>query len=217
MSQTEAATTAVVVDRWPLVRLGLVRVLDSVGIKVVGEADESRRGVALARSRQAGVLLLGDATDEPIGALAELAGDPGRRVVALVSHINRDRLQTMLAVGVDAVAMRSIAGEALVDLLLRIQRGERAVGPGVAAVLVGLPQEPPLPFDAAGAGASGLTLREREVLRALASGASNAQIATQLYLAPATVKTHLANIYAKLEVRSRHQALSRAVTLGLLS
>lgn len=216
MSESAAASTAVVVDRWPLMRLGLVRVLQSLGIEVIGEIDEPRHGLALARDRGAQLLILGDATAEPVGRAESLAGI---RVVALVSHVTRERLQALLGSGVAGVAMRSIAADALADLIARVQRGERALGPGVVSVLVGLPDHPPppLPFDAAVAGASGLTLREREVLRALASGASNSEIATQLYLAPATVKTHLANIYAKLDVSTRHQALSRAVSLGLLA
>ncbi len=211
---------AVVVDRWPLMRLGLRRVLDSLGIAVAAEADRPEDGLALARTAGARMLVLGDATHEPIAGLVALAADPGLRVVALVAHVTRDRLQAMLAGGVAGVCLRSTDMEAIVDLILRVQRGERAVGPSLVPVLVGLPGEappPPVPFDAAVAGASGLTLREREVLRALASGASNGQIATQLYLSTATVKTHLANIYAKLQVSSRHQALSRAVALGLLS
>jgi DNA-binding CsgD family transcriptional regulator len=61
-----------------------------------------------------------------------------------------------------------------------------------------------------------LTGKETEVLALLAQGHSNKQIARALYVSEATVKTHLAHVYAKLEVQSRHHALSRAVELGLL-
>jgi LuxR family maltose regulon positive regulatory protein len=63
---------------------------------------------------------------------------------------------------------------------------------------------------------SPLTFKEGQVLARLARGESNAAIAEALYISPATVKSHLASIYAKLDVRTRHEATSRAVALGLL-
>ena len=86
-----------------------------------------------------------------------------------------------------------------------------SVSPGLLARLFeGAPDRP-----AAEASAT-LTAKEREVLRLLAAGRSNAEIAAALYVSAATVKTHLAHIYEKLGVANRHEALNRAVTLGLL-
>jgi DNA-binding CsgD family transcriptional regulator len=61
-----------------------------------------------------------------------------------------------------------------------------------------------------------LTLKEREIVAQLARGASNKEIADALFVTPATVKTHLAHIYAKLGARSRHEALTQAFALGIL-
>ena len=74
---------------------------------------------------------------------------------------------------------------------------------------------PPAPAGSP-SGEAVLTAKEREVLVALADGRTNQEIADALFVTPATVKTHLAHIYAKLQVKSRQQALARAVALGYL-
>jgi DNA-binding NarL/FixJ family response regulator len=107
--------------------------------------------------------------------------------------------------------VRSVGGEELAEALDRVDRGERVIAPALLPTLVGILA----PSDRAPD--SLLTGKEREVLAALAAGSSNQQIAEALFVTRATVKTHLAHIYAKLEAKDRHEAIARAVALGLLT
>src|SRR5205823_1514746 len=99
-------------------------------------------------------------------------------------------------------------------LALAVQQvlaGERAVAADLVPVLVGAVSAPPVEtLD------SPLTLRERSVLALLADGRANKEIAAQLFVSTATVKTHVAHIYRKLGAQHRYEAIERAVALGLL-
>ena len=213
---------AVVVDRWPLMRLGLTRALQGSGVTVVGEAAELGAGVALLTQTRAGLLVVGDASAADVETLAGVTA-PGegadrsgaRQVLALVGSGSRDVLVGLRDAGVAGVALRSVGPEELRSLLDQLARGERAVSPALVPTLVGLAAPDGGPPAADGPGGL-LTGREREVLHLVAAGASNRAIAAQLYVTGATVKTHLAHIYAKLEVGTRQDAVARGVALGLL-
>jgi DNA-binding NarL/FixJ family response regulator len=215
----------VVVDPVPLFRAGLVEVLRS-GLRkravVAGEAVDVAQGVELAKEMRAAVLVLGDASvPEAREAVRAL---PGCAVVVLVSQPSRSTLVGMLGAGVAGIAPRDLTANQLVDV----------VEPAAAAKLTqrppsgGEPGKVPISFSAlpveadntskprGGGEGHALTPKEREVLAHLARGASNNEIAKALYLKPATVKTHLTHIYAKLGARGRHDALARALSGGVL-
>jgi len=203
-----------------MVRIGIARVLASVDIRVVGEARADLEGLQVLRSGGADLLVLGDhAVDrapETVRQAKQLPGPP--LVVALLARAGRDELIALLEAGADGLLVRSVGPDELAVCVRRLMEGERVVSPALLASLVGmggLLGKAPSRTD--GGGGAPLTRREREVLARLARGRSNDEIAGDLFVTAATVKTHLAHIYAKLGVNGRHQALARAVALGLLN
>jgi DNA-binding NarL/FixJ family response regulator len=207
-----AIEAAVVVDQWALVRLGITTVLQGIGLRVVAEEGSGRDGLLRARALGPDLLVLGAMPDlgmaEALGQARQLPAQP--RVLLLVSALAPADVSELMAFSPDGVLVRSASAEEVRDAVTRIQAGERVVAPGlVGAVMEGLQAQggPPGP----------LTAKELEVLARLAEGKSNQQIAASLFVTPATIKTHLSNIYGKLGVANRREALARAVALGLLS
>jgi DNA-binding NarL/FixJ family response regulator len=206
----------VVVDPLPLFRAGAVAALTAGGVPVVGEAMHLDKGLELARAERASVLLLGGASIEEVTDAVRAV--PSCAVVVLLAQPSRSELVELLGTGIAGFALRSLTAEELVATVAaaaqgRAAAGGRAVEPVFVPLLVGLapPEAPP---DSNGGPV--LTLKEREILAQLARGASNKAIAEALFVTPATVKTHLAHIYAKLGARSRHEALTQAFATGIL-
>jgi DNA-binding NarL/FixJ family response regulator len=237
---TGLAPTAVIADRLPLVRVGLAASLTVVGVTTVALVDELEGGVEAVRDNAANLLVVGgDATAESLAR--QIGGLGSTRIVVLVTRADRRTLAAMFEAGADGVALRTIVPEEFGVLARRVLAGERSIDPALMSVLLELARDSAVPTgpDPSRPGAAAavtvsvpssrgdrgirrgvdgvpLTTKERQVLDRLAQGDSNAQIATALFVSPATVKTHLAHIYAKLGVASRHGATSRATMLGLL-
>lgn len=216
------APTAVVVDEWPLVRLGVSQVLRSIDMTVVAEVAKAEEGIRAADGGRAHYFLLGACRDLSLAEAAKrvksLPAPP--RILVLVDHIGRGELGALRAVGIDALLPRSAAPPELADAVKRVAKGERVVAPALLSLLMGViaPADPAL-AGSPQAGAShreALTRKELEVLARLAEGRSNREIAEALFVTPATVKSHLAHIYVKLGVAGRQEAMARAVALGLL-
>ena len=211
----ERAFRAVVVDEWPMLRTGMAKVLADAGGRVVVETGDGSVALSAVRAHTPDLLLVGDHA----GSAAELVSRalavvPELLCIALVAGAAPDDLRPLLAAGVAAAVSRTVDPDELAEVVGRVLAGERTVSPGLLARLF---DAAPRPSAAAGDGDSGpLTAKEREVLRLLAAGRSNADIAALLFVSGATVKTHLAHIYEKLGAANRHDALNRAVTLGLL-
>lgn len=209
------ASTAVVVDEWPLVRIGMAQALRAVGVRVVAETGSGEEALRRHRDEQATYLLVGTVRDVAIADVVRRAAlDTGRaRVLVFLDHVGRDELVAIVSQGADALLVRSATPEEVVDAVTRVDRGERVIAPVLLPLLVGVLGTSPDEDDGEGV----LTRKEREVLARLAQGLSNREIADALYVTPATVKTHLAHIYTKLGVTGRQEALAKAVSLGLLS
>lgn len=222
--------TAVIVDEWPLVRLGIAQALRSVDVAVVAAVADGEEGVRRVQAHGASTLLLGAHRDmslvESVRRARALASPP--QVLVLLDQIDRTGLEALRAVGVEALLSRSVGPEELADALRRVAAGERVVtptlmpllfevlGPGAGVEHLGQ-QGTGAPGERADGGATSLTRKEREVLARLAEGRSNREIAELLFVTPATVKTHLGHIYAKLGVGTRQEATARAVAIGLLA
>lgn len=217
--------TAVAVDEWPLVRLGISQALRAIDITVVAQVALGDEGVRAVASTGAGYLLLGNHRDLSLAESARrakvLASPP--KVLVLVDHIGRDDLLALRAVGIDALLPRSVGAAELAAAVRRVAQGERVVAPALLSLLVGaLGPTPEGGRGAADVGrpqpgwAESLTRKELEVLARLAEGRSNREIAAALFVTQATVKSHLAHIYVKLGVAGRQAAMARAVALGLL-
>lgn len=219
MDQT-GGPSAVVVDEWPLVRLGVAQVLRAMGIAVVAEVAKAEDGVRAADGR-AHYVLLGSCRDLSLAEAARRAKSlrPPPRVLVLVDHIGRGELGALRAVGIDALLPRSAAPAELSDAIGRVAKGERVVAPALLSLLMGViaPADPAVGgAEPSGSHREVLTRKELEVLARLAEGRSNREIADALFVTPATVKSHLAHIYVKLGVTGRQEAMARAVALGLL-
>jgi DNA-binding NarL/FixJ family response regulator len=208
-----AWTTAVVVDEWELLRLGLRAALGQLGVWVIAEAGLARDGLRAARSSNAGLLVLGATSDLPprLAVKRAKAGQEPPTVLALAVIPDPEELAGLLAAGVDGLLLRSTGIAELADALELLRGGERAVAPALLPLLVGV-----IGLAPSGPGESLLTEKEREVLSRLAGGGSNRAIAEALSVSPATVKTHLAHIYEKLGASDRRDALVRAIALGIL-
>ena len=205
----------VVADDNVLLRAGLVTVLGSdPGLEVVGEADDGPAAVELALALAPDVVLMdvempgGDG----ISAIARLRERAPRvRCLVLTMFDLDEYVLEGLRAGAAGFLLKTTEPDALVAAVRCCAAGDTTLGPSVVARLVdsyvGTAQPAP--------GLDQLTGRELEVLRSMARGQSNAEIALELFLAETTVKTHVARILTKLGVRDRVQAVVIAHRSGV--
>jgi len=206
-----AETKAVVVDAWPMIRLGLVTCLTGAGVRTVAETDDAPGALAAVRQHRPALVVVGEIGSPVAELIARLVAlDTGARTIAVLASVGPDELRDLLGTGVDAVVGRGVGPEELAGTCRRVLSGERVVSPAVLPLLFEQTVDITDPV-------SPLTSKEREVIRLVAAGRSNGQIAEALFVSPATIKTHLAHIYVKLEAKGRHEALARAAALGLLT
>lgn len=205
---------AVVADEVPLVRVGIATVLAGVGVDVVGETHGGRDAARLAAFEHPSLVVLGALVDVELGDAVKRvkAVRPAPAVLALVARPATD-VAPLLGLGADGLALRSVRPAELAAVATRVLAGEQVVGPALTRRLVGRVAAlagAPVPS------APVLSAREREVLAFLSAGRTNREIAAELFLSVATVKTHVAHVCAKLGVSNRAAAVGRAVELGLL-
>jgi len=207
--------TAVVADELALVRLGLGSVLGGVGVDVVAETPGGREAAELLRLHDPELVVIGAPSDMPVAAAVRRARASGAaaKIIALLGAGQIGTVGAVVDAGSDGVALRGAAVTDLASAMEDVLSGHRHVSAMLSSGLVGQLQ----PVAAPESENDLLTYREREVLALLAGGATNREIASTLSVTIATVKSHLVHVYAKLEVRNRQEALSRAVGLGLLA
>jgi DNA-binding NarL/FixJ family response regulator len=209
------ASTArvVVVEQLGVLRAGVVQTLRRLEIPVVGEAATAEEAISQLLTTGADVLVIGANVDVPPSRLVARARalPSSPKVVHVADTTERDEYVELLKAGVDAIIPLADTLEDLGDALARIQRGERIIGRTTLAAVRHqlLPAERPA--------APLLSRREQDVLVLLPTRRTLAEIGEELFVATATVKTHVSRIYAKLGVTDRHSAVERAVQLGLLS
>lgn len=212
---------AVVVDELALVRLGLAALLGSLDVEpevdVVAEAPGGREGAELLGLHQPALAVIGAPADMPLVEAVRRAR-AALDTVAIVALLGAGQVGSVAAVvdaGAEGVTLRGAGPGDLAEALEAVLAGGRYVASMLSPGLVG--QLESVPPGADESSHDLLTYREQEVLALLAGGASNREIAATLSVTVATVKSHLVHVYAKLEVRNRNDALSRAVGLGLLA
>lgn len=203
-----------VVDELALVRLGLGTVLRSVGAEVVAETPGGREAAELVGLHEPEVVVVGAPADMPVvEAVRRVRLGSAVKIVALLGAGQVSVVAGVVGAGSDGVALRGAAAGDLAEAIEAVLAGRRYVAATLSSGLLGQVHSVAAPDP----GQEVLTYREREVLALLAGGASNREIAAQLSVTLATVKSHLVHIYGKLEVRNRQEALSRAFGLGFLA
>ncbi len=202
--------TVLLVDDHPVVRSGLRAVLEADDLSVVGEASTGEEAIVLAGHLHPDVVLcdlrLGAGIDgiETTAALRALTPAPA---VLILTTFDRDaEILGAIEAGAAGYVLKDVSPEAIVDGIRRAATGDMVLTPEVATrALKGM--RSPLPR---------LTARELEVLRLIATGAGNKEIARVLFVTEATVKSHVSHIFTKLEVDSRSRAIHVARETGVI-
>jgi len=212
----------VLADDQALIRGGLRSILDSEpDISVVGEAGDGRQAIAACRSLRPDVVLMDVQMPvlDGISAARELLADPlsdGLRVVILTTFDLDEYVRPALAAGVSGFLLKDTPAERLGDAVRTVAGGQALLAPTVTRRLIDTYVERPGPDPERARLLHSLTPREDDVLRAMADGLSNAEIAVRLHLGEGTVKTHVTRVLTKLGVRDRLQAVVFAYSSGLV-
>ncbi len=207
---------AVIADELPLVRAGSRSLLAARGVTTVAETHSGRDLVALVGATAPGVVVIGALADHgELEAVERVsAPHPAPLVIVLLAAAREPALARLLAAGADGITRRSGTVDEIDDVVRRVLGGERVVGPSLTERLPGAFAE--LDLEAIDGNDAKLSAREREMLVFLAQGRTNKEIAEELSLSLATVKSHLVRMYAKMQVSSRRECLAAAVSRGLL-
>jgi len=209
-------TRVLIVDDHAVVRQGLRTFLElQPDLEIVGEAGDGAAAVAAAAAKHPDVVLMDlvmpvmDGVEATRRIKAEL---PDVRVIVLTSFAGEDKVFPALRSGAAGYLLKDVKPADLADTIRAVARGESRLAPDIQKQLVS-----GIAGSAAGApsAAEALTAREEDVLRCLARGRSNKEIAADLFIAEKTVKTHISSILAKLRLEDRTQAAVYAVKHGL--
>jgi DNA-binding NarL/FixJ family response regulator len=210
------------VDDQELLRSGFRLILETAGdISVVGEAADGETGVVTARRLRPDVVLMDIRMGDVDGIEATrriVAADAGR-VVVLTTFDLDEYVYAALRAGASGFLLKDTRSEDLVDAVRVVSRGDALLAPSVTRRLIERFAHDLGPAPGGGeraAAAADLSGREREVLRLLAGGRSNLEIADVLILTEATVKSHISNVLRKLGIRDRVQAVAWAYEHGLV-
>ncbi|GGC09748.1 response regulator transcription factor [Cellulomonas carbonis] len=207
---TASGVRLVVVDDHPVVRAGIVGLLaGEPDLDVVGEAADGAAALDVVARTAPDVVLMDLRMPVVDGATATeriLAAHPRVRVVVLTTYETDADILRAVEAGAAGYLLKDTPRDELVEGVRAAARGETVLAPSVARRLVTQVRN----------GTERLTARELEVLAAVARGRSNAQIGSDLFIAEATVKTHLLRIFAKLGVDDRTRAVTVALERGIL-
>ncbi|AGA56858.1 response regulator containing a CheY-like receiver domain and an HTH DNA-binding domain [Thermobacillus composti KWC4] len=205
------------VDDHEMVRIGLAAVLDTEeGIEVVGEASNGQEGLRLAQMYKPDVVLMDLVMDgmdgvETTRRLMEML--PECKVIVLTSYIDDSKMYPVIEAGAFSYLLKTSRATEIAEAIRAAARGQSVLESQVAAKMMNRfrqPQRAPAP-----APHESLTEREMEVLKLLAQGMSNQEIADKLFIGVKTVKYHITNIFSKLGVEDRTQAAIYAHKQGL--
>ncbi|GAA2749044.1 response regulator transcription factor [Kitasatospora cinereorecta] len=226
---TVGPTRVVVADDQTVVREGIVMLLGLLpDIEVVGAAADGEEAVRLVAEQAPDVVLMDLRMPRCDGVEATRrirAEHPGTEVVVLTTYADDDSLFPALQAGARGYLTKDAGAEEIARAVADVRSGAAGLSPQVQRRLLERLSGPaPAPRPAAEPAPAkppalpdGLTAREAEVLALIAEGLSNAEIAERLFVSPATVKTHINNLFAKTAVRDRAQAVAYAFRHGLSS
>ncbi|MEU0878622.1 response regulator transcription factor [Lentzea sp. NPDC005914] len=214
------APRVVIADDQAYVRIGFRMILTSGGIDVVGEAADGAEAVTAVRDLKPDVVLMDIRmpTMDGLEATRRIVREsPGCRVLMLTTFDLDRYVYDALSAGASGFLLKDVTAEHLVAAVRLVETGDALLAPSITRRLVEQFASPVARGPVVHGDIAALTPREREVLTLVGQGRSNAEIADDLTLSEATVKTHVARIFAKLELRDRAQAVVLAYETGLVA
>ena len=217
--RTHVGVRVLIADDHDLFRTGLRTLLEEQGVQIVGEAASGAQAVRLARELAPEVVVMdlnmpemtGVEATRQIGALSPLT----RVLVLTISDQDGDVVDAIVA-GACGYLLKDSSIQELIRGIEAAAVGEALISPHIAAkVLQRVRAASPQP-ELAAAIRAGLSEREVEVLKLIANGKDNGEIAAELHISPKTVKNHISNILMKLQIENRIQAAVYAVRSGIV-
>ena len=221
MTADEARISVLIVDDHEVVRQGLRTFLElHEDIEVVGEAAEGAAAVGLVDGLHPDVVLMDLVMPGLDGVAATrkvLELSPDTKVIVLTSFAGDNEVFPAIQAGATSYLLKDVSPEELVASIRAVHRGEPRLHPDVARRLMSAMRESATPPGSeALTDVDQLTEREREVVRLVAQGRSNRDIATEFFISEKTVKTHVSHILAKLDLKDRTQLAIFAIKHGLV-
>jgi len=200
-------------DDHAAIREGLRIMLETHGLEVVGEAADGAVAIRNAAALHPDVVLMDLRMPgvDGIAATREIVASGSAEVLVLTSFDEDELVDGALRAGAAGFLLKTTDAATLVDAVRRVAAGEGVLDPGVTRRALALiaKDDPPAPGPATH-GLDQLTEREREVLEGMRAGRSNGELAADLGISVATVKTHVSSVLAKLGARSRSHAVALA-------
>ena len=211
----------VIVDDQALVREGFRMILDAQDdIAVVGEAADGKQAIEQAQMHKPDVILMDiqmphvdglEATKQVMSSSRDLG-----RVLVLTTFDLDEYVYEAMKAGASGFMLKDVPRRQLIEAVRTVAEGEARLAPAVTRRLIEEFVQRPPPTTGTPQPLARLTERELDVMRLVGQGMSNAEIAAQLHLGQNTVKTHLAHLLAKLDLRDRAQAIVLAYETGLV-
>lgn len=196
-------TTVILIDDHEMVRMGLRSFLNlQPDIEVVGEAEDGETGISLALSLKPSVVVMDLVMPEMDGVEATLTilkEWKEAKILVLTSYLDNEKIYPVIKAGAKGYMLKTSSAAEILNAIKKVDRGELAIETEVDKKMRTY-QNNPAPHD-------NLTPRERDILSLLAKGYDNQTIADELFISLKTVKTHVSNVLAKLEVDDRTQAV----------
>ncbi len=219
---TTGKISVLIVDDHQVVRQGLRTFLElHEDVVVVGEADDGLTAVEMVRQLEPDVVLMdlvmprldGIAATRQVRALGSHT-----QVIALTSFTEDDKVFPAIQAGASSYLLKDVSPDDLIEAIRAVHRGEARLHPNIARKLMDATRvsHQAVPGREGQSTVGDLTEREREVIRLVAQGRSNSEIARALVISDKTVKTHVSNILSKLDLQDRTQLAIYAIKNGLV-
>jgi DNA-binding NarL/FixJ family response regulator len=223
LNQPDASVAVLIADDQALVRAGFRAILEEQpGIRVVGEAGDGRDAIDLARRRHPDVVLMDIQMPDIDGleAARQILAEPDENhpvaILMLTTFDLNEYVYDALRAGASGFLLKDVLPEQLIAAVRVVAAGDALIAPTITKRLIeqfarnAPPRTPPAALQY-------LTPRELEILTLVARGMSNSEIAEDLVLSQATVKTHVKRVLSKLDLRDRVQAVVLAYEAGLVT
>lgn len=201
-------TTVLIVDDHEVVRMGLRTLVEHQGdLQVVGDAGTAAEAVTMAVSLKPDVVLMDVRLPDESGieACRQIRSAlPDARVLMLTSYSDDEAIFASIMAGASGYLLKRIEAEQLYQAIIAVARGESLLDPHVSKQIVARVKE--ISDEPLGKGIDSLTKREQEILKLIAEGFTNKEIADQVFLSEGSVRNYVSSILHKLDVSHRTQA-----------